>query len=120
MLRALSWREPRLGKGGQDTQVWGKKRMRIGEIEDEDVEALRQVWDGAERHLSLDCFPISVTPSIQIHRSVSVLPSFFLQERIFSEVLGLTSCLIFSICTLCIFKPCKCLEPYFPPRKLRS
>lgn len=65
--------------------------MRTGEMKDEDVEALRQVWDEAERHLSLDCFSVSLTPSVQTYRSVSVL-SFLLsscKKDFFSEVLGL-------------------------------
>lgn len=59
----------------------GKERMRTEEIKDgdEDVEALRQVWDGAERHLSLDCFSMSLVPSTQTYRSVSFL-SFLLSS----------------------------------------
>lgn len=65
--------------------------MRTGEMKDEDVEVLRQVWDEAERHLSLDCFLVSLTLSVQTYTVCfcSVLPSFFLQERLFSEALGL-------------------------------
>lgn len=76
--------------------------MRTGEMKDEDVEALRQVWDEAERHLSLDCFLVSLTPSVQTYRSVSVL-SFLLsscKKDFFQRHWGFPSCLIFSICML--------------------
>lgn len=77
----------------------GKERMRTGEIkdEDEDVEALRQVWDGTERHLSLDCFSISLTSHIQTYRFVSVL-SFLLsscKKGFVQRRWDLPSCLIF-------------------------
>lgn len=65
----------------------GKER-RTGEMKDDDVEAPRQVWDGAERHLP--CFSISLTSSIQTYKSVSVLHFFFssCKKGFFSEALG--------------------------------
>lgn len=57
-------------------------------MKEDDVEAPRQVLDGAERHLSLFLhFINSKYPDLQVC-FCSALPFFFVQERIFSEALG--------------------------------